>query len=144
MNNILQKYPRILAISPTSRGFGYALIEGHKSLALWGMKWIEGNKNASCIKKAEKMIDRYNPQVFVLEDTAAKGSLRSRRIQALTKRLVAGAEKRTVKWCCSPKSKYGGSFWVMIWGRNTPSPKSSRRSFRRNLVSVCRQNAGPG
>jgi Holliday junction resolvasome RuvABC endonuclease subunit len=97
MNNILEKYPRILAIAPTSKGFGYAVIEGHKSLAVWGIKWIEGDKNAGCLKKVEKMIAHYSPQVLILEDTATKGSLRSRRIKALTKRLVAVAERRTVK-----------------------------------------------
>jgi Holliday junction resolvasome RuvABC endonuclease subunit len=97
MNNILTKYPRILAIAPEHRGFGYALIEGHKVLAGCGMKWIGGEKNAGCIKKAEKMIAHYNPQVLVLENTRIKGSHRSQRIKVLTKRLLGVAEKRNVK-----------------------------------------------
>jgi Holliday junction resolvasome RuvABC endonuclease subunit len=43
------------------------------------------------------MIALYNPQVMVLEDTAAKGSRRSSRIKTLTKRLVVLAERHTIK-----------------------------------------------
>ena len=97
MKNILPKYPRILAIAPSSNGFGYAVLEGHKVLVDWGVKRVEEHKNAGCVKKVEAMIARYNPQVMVLEDTASEGSLRSPRIQTLTKRLVAVAERRAVK-----------------------------------------------
>jgi Holliday junction resolvasome RuvABC endonuclease subunit len=97
MNKSLPQYPRILAIAPSTRGFGYAVIEGHKLLVDWGVRSVEGDKNSGSIKKAEEMIALYNPQVMVLEDTAAKESRRSPRIQALTKRLVAVAESHTIK-----------------------------------------------
>jgi Holliday junction resolvasome RuvABC endonuclease subunit len=97
MNDILPKYPRILAIAPSSGGFGYAVLEGHKLLVDWGMKRVEDHKNAGCVKKVEAMIAHYNPEVLVLEDTATKGSLRSPRIRTLTKRLVAVAERRALK-----------------------------------------------
>jgi|ERR1035437_650704 Holliday junction resolvasome RuvABC endonuclease subunit len=97
MNKSLPKYPRILAIAPSTKGFGYAVFEGHKMLVHWGVKSVKGDKNAGAIEKVEDMIARYNPQVMVLEDTAAEGSRRCPRIQALTKRLVAVAEGRTIK-----------------------------------------------
>jgi Holliday junction resolvasome RuvABC endonuclease subunit len=97
MNKTLPKYPRILAIAPSTKGFGYAVFEGHKMLVHWGVKSVKGDKNAGAIEKVEDMIARYNPQVMVLEDTATKGSHRAPRIQALTKRLVAVAERRTIK-----------------------------------------------
>ena len=97
MNKIFPKHPRILAIAPSTKGFGYAVLEGHMELVDWGVKYVEGDKNAGSIKKAEEMIAHYIPQVMVLEDTLAKGSRRSARIQALTKRLIALAESRTVK-----------------------------------------------
>jgi Holliday junction resolvasome RuvABC endonuclease subunit len=73
------------------------VLEGHKLLVDWGVKSIEGDKNSGSIEKVEEMIAHYNPQVMALEDTAIKGSRRSRRIQALTQRLVAVAEGRTIK-----------------------------------------------
>jgi Holliday junction resolvasome RuvABC endonuclease subunit len=97
MKTSLPKYPRILAITPSSRGFGYAVLEGHKLLVDWGVRSVEGDKNSGSIKKVEKMIDHYDPQVMALEDTGSKGSRRSPRIQALTKRLVVVAESHTIR-----------------------------------------------
>jgi Holliday junction resolvasome RuvABC endonuclease subunit len=98
MNKAAPKYPRILAITPSTRGFGYAVIEGQKTLVDWGVKSSEGDKNGGSIKKVEEMIALYNPQVMVLEDTGgAKGSRRSPRIQKLTKRLVAVAESHAIE-----------------------------------------------
>ena len=97
MNKKLPKYPRILAIEPSTKGFGYAVLEGHKLLVDWGVRSVTGNKNAGAIKKVGEMIAHYKPQVLVLEDTANEGSCRSPRIRALTKRLVALGEKRSIK-----------------------------------------------
>ena len=97
MNKIFPKHPRILAIAPSTKGFGYAILEGHKELVDWGVKSVEGDKNAGSMEKVEELIAHYNPHVMVLEDTLAKGSRRCARIQALTKRLIALAESRTIK-----------------------------------------------
>jgi Holliday junction resolvasome RuvABC endonuclease subunit len=97
MNTIIPKYPRILAIAPSTRGFGYAVIEGHKILVNWGVRSVKGDKNAGSIQKVEGMIAHYEPQVIVFEDTRAKGSHRSTRIQALTKQLVAVGRNHNIK-----------------------------------------------
>ena len=97
MNQSLPRYPRILTIAPCTKGFGYAVLEGHKLLVGWGVKTVEGDKNDGAIKKVEEMLAHYNPQVMVLEDTAIKGSRRSTRIKRLTKRLVAVAERHNIK-----------------------------------------------
>ena len=97
MTKVLPKHPRILAVAPSTNGFGYAVIEGQKVLVDWGVKLVEGDKNAGSIEKVEGMIAHYNPQVMVLEDTANKESHRSPRIKALTKLLVVVAEDRSVK-----------------------------------------------
>ena len=97
MNTNFSKYPRILAITPSTKGFGYAVLEGQKLLVDWGVKSVTRDKNAGSIEKVEEMIAHYDPQVMVLEDTAIKGSRRSPRIQALTKCLIAVAERRNIK-----------------------------------------------
>lgn len=97
MNTIFPKYPRILAIAPSTRGFGYAVLEGRKELVDWGVKSVTGDKNAGSMEKVEEIIAHYNPQVMVLEDTEAKGSRRSARIRVLTKRLIALAESREIR-----------------------------------------------
>src|ERR1035441_8690507 len=97
MNKVFPKYPRILAITPSTKGFGYAVLEGQKLLVDWGVKSVTRDKNAGSIEKVEEMIAHYDPQVMVLEDIAIKGSRRSPRIQALTKCLIAVAERRNIK-----------------------------------------------
>jgi Holliday junction resolvasome RuvABC endonuclease subunit len=110
MNKSLPKYPRILAIAPSTKGFGYAVFEGHKMLVHWGVKSVKGDKNAGAIEKVEHMIARYNPQVMVLEETASKESRRSLRIKKLTKGLVAIAEKRTIKVVLFSQKQIGRVF----------------------------------
>lgn len=92
MEKINPKYFRILAIAPSSRGFGFAVLEDQEKLVDWGVKSIKGNKNTGSIAKVEEMIAHYQSGVIVLEDHSAKPSRRSARIRALGKRIVAMAE----------------------------------------------------
>jgi hypothetical protein len=94
---IHQKNVRILAIAPSSRGFGFAVMEGEDTLIDWGVRSVTGNKNADALKKVEAMIALYNPGVLVLEDASAKRSRRSRRIRDLTKQIMATAASRRMK-----------------------------------------------
>jgi hypothetical protein len=80
---------RILAIAPSSRGFGFAVMEGGETLVDWGVKSVAGDKNADALKKVGAMISLYKPAVLVLEDASAKWSRRSRRIRDITKTIAA-------------------------------------------------------
>lgn len=83
-----QRNDRVLAIAPSTRGFGFAVIEGNATLVDWGVTSVaSGNKNADTLKKTEAMVDLYQPAVLVLEDASARGSRRSRRIRKLTKKI---------------------------------------------------------
>lgn len=93
MKKTIPQYPRILAIAPSSRGFGFALLEGLNVLADWGVKSIKGDKNAGCVSKVAEMGAHYQPDVIVLEDAAIKPSRHSPRIQALGKRIAALAKR---------------------------------------------------
>ena len=85
----IPSHPRILAIAPSSRGFGYAVVEGYDALVDWGVKEIKKDKNAGAVARLKDMIRLHEPEVFVLEDAGAKGSRRHLRIRALAKRMVA-------------------------------------------------------
>src|ERR1700733_322221 len=92
-----QKNDRILAIAPSSRGFGFAVVEGGDTLVDWGVRSVTGNKNVDALKKVEAMIALYKPVVLVLEDASAKGSRRSRRIRKLTKEIIETAGSQRMK-----------------------------------------------
>jgi Holliday junction resolvasome RuvABC endonuclease subunit len=96
MRETLPKYPRILAIAPSTRGFGFAVVEGLDMLVDWGVKSIRGDKNTQSISKVEELISHYEPHVIVLEDASIKPFRRSERIRALSKRIVGVAKRRNV------------------------------------------------
>jgi Holliday junction resolvasome RuvABC endonuclease subunit len=133
VNKTFPKYPRILAIAPSTRGFGYAVLEGHNILVDWGVRSIKGDKNAGSIEKVEKMIALYEPQVMVLEDTGAKESRRSPRIQALTKQLIAVAESRTIKVALFPRKQVRQVFFADGCGTKHALAEIIARQFPEEL-----------
>jgi len=96
MKKTLPKYPRILSIAPSTRGFGFAVLEGLDTLVDWGVKSVTGDKNHGSIKKVQELIAHYEPEVMVLQDTSIKHSRRAARIRALSRKIIALAATRKV------------------------------------------------
>jgi hypothetical protein len=108
MTELFSKYPRVLAVDPTTKGFAYAVFEGPTLLIDWGLIYIEGQKRSGRILRLTKLIERYASDVLVLEDCNRQGSRRrssARRIildtvliaranQIRTKRFPRSAIKR--------------------------------------------------
>jgi hypothetical protein len=97
MIQLHQKYFRVLAISPSTRGFGFAVLEGEQTLVDWGVKSVAGDKNAQCVAKVKEMLGHYRPDVMVLQDHSRKDSRRSIRIRTLSRQIVALASMQKVK-----------------------------------------------
>jgi len=97
MNKIQPKHFRILAIAPSTRGFGFAVLEGQEMLVDWGVKTVKKNKNIRSLAKVKALIADYEPGVLVLEDALAKGSRRSPRIKALNLQIIELASTCNVK-----------------------------------------------
>lgn len=97
MSQIPQRHFRILAIAPSTRGFGFAILEGEATLVDWGVKTVEGNKNARSLAKVDEMIAHYQPTVIVLQDHSSKDSRRSARIRTLSRQIIALASRRKVR-----------------------------------------------
>src|SRR5437016_10027402 len=95
MSRSNEKNLRIIAIAPSTRGFGFAVLEG-ETLIDWGVKTVKGDKNKQCLPKVRKMIAHYQPGVMVLEDHSAKGSRRSSRIRVLGEQIIAIARSQKV------------------------------------------------
>lgn len=82
----------VLALDPSSKGTGFAVLEGPEQLIDWGMKVAaRGDKNARCLKQVATLVEYYTPDVIVLEDYAGKGSHRCLRIQRLLSQIGARA-----------------------------------------------------
>jgi hypothetical protein len=88
MNQLHQKQTRILAIAPSSRGFGFAVLEEEDQLIDWGLKTVERSKTSQCLRKVEILMTHYAPTLFVLEDHLAKDFHRCERIRTLNMQFV--------------------------------------------------------
>ena len=97
MNRASRKHSRILAIAPSTRGFGFAVLEGQDTLVDWGVKSVKGDKNNRSLEKVEWLIVHYQPAAVVLQDYSTKQSRRSARIKALSQKIVAAAPNRNTR-----------------------------------------------
>jgi len=96
MNKISPNHFRVLAIAPSSRGFGFAVLEGPETLVDWGVKSMKGDKSIRSLEKVEELLALFRPGVIVLEDHSAKDSRRAARIRKLSKGIIALARRRNV------------------------------------------------
>ena len=72
---------RVLALDPTSRGFGFVVLESPTMLVDWGVKTTRPKEEAKALAKVLEVIRHYQPEIIVLEDH--RGSRRCARIQSL-------------------------------------------------------------
>ncbi len=94
MIQIRKRKFRILAVSPAVRGVGFAVLDADGTLADWGVKLIDGNKNAASLAKIVKLMAENEPGLLVLEDALAKVSFRSPRVRKLFKSVTDMAKRR--------------------------------------------------
>jgi Holliday junction resolvasome RuvABC endonuclease subunit len=107
MSRAYTKDIRVLAIDPSTRGFGFAVLEGPNRLIDWGVKETKTDKKRRSLKLIDDLIERYEPSVIVVEDYAEKGSRRCRRIQGLINDIskLASRTKVRVRSCSRAKVK---------------------------------------
>src|SRR5262249_27670670 len=61
----------------------------------WGVKEVRGDrKHARCLVKIVAILDQYQPDVLVLQDTSPRGTLRARRITKLNSAIAELATGR--------------------------------------------------
>lgn len=109
--------PFVLAISPSPRGFAFALFQGPERQVDWGVKEIRGaDRDARVLKAVEDLFTLYQPQTLVVEETRTKESRRRLRNRALHKSIATLAERRgivvvrypraTVSQCFAPEGAH--------------------------------------
>lgn len=88
-----QKNTRVLAIDPSTRGFGYAVLEGTERLIDWGVKETRADKSKRALNSVPDLIEIYQPQTLAVEDYTGNGSRRCERIVEL----IAAVSKHVLK-----------------------------------------------
>jgi Holliday junction resolvasome RuvABC endonuclease subunit len=82
--NDFRRYALVLAIYLNARGFAFVIFESALSPVDWGVKEVRGlRKHARCLVKIVAILDRYQPDVLVIQDTWSQGTPRARRIVKL-------------------------------------------------------------
>jgi len=92
---------RILAIDPGTRETGVAILE-NESLCFYGVKTLKKKRPKTVLlKEARKIIYRliedYDPQVFVIEKTFFSKNLYTSHLQDLSKEMIAAAKRKGLK-----------------------------------------------
>jgi Holliday junction resolvasome RuvABC endonuclease subunit len=72
---------RLMGLHCGTKGFGFVVFEG-EALHDWGTAIARGDKNAMCLRKLARLLDRYSPETVVLE-SADGGKGRAERIVLL-------------------------------------------------------------
>jgi len=110
MSRAYTKDIRVLAIDPSTRGFGFAVLEGPNRLIDWGVKETKTDKKRRTLQLIDELIERYQPSVVVVEDYAGKGSRRCRRIQALINDILKLALNRKIRGRSFSRAKVKQAF----------------------------------
>jgi RNase H-fold protein (predicted Holliday junction resolvase) len=97
MDYILPEELRVLAIDPSTRGLGYAILEGPHRLLDWGVKQATDDKNAECVRIVKNLIKQYRPHVLVLENVEGNDSRRRTRVRELLQAIRETARQLGVK-----------------------------------------------
>ncbi|TAM80982.1 MAG: hypothetical protein EPN47_13945 [Acidobacteria bacterium] len=95
MNPPFQGPRRVLAIDPSRRGFGFAVLDGPGALVDWGLKRAKGK--GKYLERATALIRRYQPEVLVVERTSDQGCRRRGRALRVIRNLPALARTRHLR-----------------------------------------------
>jgi Holliday junction resolvasome RuvABC endonuclease subunit len=97
MNSNRKNEARVLAIAPCVQGIGFIVFNGPRLPIDWGIKWTRNQKNAKGLAKIAELIDRYQPDVVILEDHRGEGSRRAKRIEDLLDAIAALGHRRNIE-----------------------------------------------
>jgi hypothetical protein len=100
----------VLSLYLFQRGLAFVLFEGPESPFDWGVKEIKGKKKSTrTLTEIKRLIDRYRPEVLIIEDTG-KNAPRTSRIRKLYRMLLHLAEAEYVDMHLCAKTEVQACF----------------------------------
>jgi hypothetical protein len=84
---------RVLAVAPSSKGFGYAVLEEPFKLVDWGVKSVSGNWKIQGVTKVKELVELYAPHLIALPDVSGGNRRRSKRAQLVSDLVQFAKEK---------------------------------------------------
>ena len=130
-----------MGFHPTSRGFGWVAFEGPFAPYDWGIVSAKGDKNGVCLRALEKLLARLEPETLALEASGRRASIRSGRIDRLSKAVMALAADRGVDVAVHTRADIQSCFkTVGAWTRQEIAEAVARHvdAFRHQLPKARR------
>lgn len=91
------RYNLVLAVYPNTRGFAFVAFEGPFSPVDWSAREIRGrHKNQRCLIGVTALLERFQPDVVVLQDMSSTGTRRAHRLRVLNAGIGELAEERGI------------------------------------------------
>jgi len=100
----------VLAIYPSSRGFGWIALEGPFAVVESGLHQATKDKNAGCVRALDRLIRRIKPSALVLEAFDKRSSVRSGRIRRLCLSFVTLAADRGLELAVYTRDEVRAAF----------------------------------
>jgi hypothetical protein len=94
---------RVLAAHPTSRGFGWVVLDGPLSPVAWGIASARPSRSSRSLARFERLLAKYAPAVFVMEDFDAPSANRAVRVRELCRAMCHLAAARGTQTQVYPK-----------------------------------------
>jgi len=87
---------KTLGVAPSTRGLGYAVMDGAATLLDWGVKVSKGGgKNQRCLSHLARLVETCQPDLLALPDT--RGSRRGPRVKLLIGEMEAMAAEAGIR-----------------------------------------------
>lgn len=83
-----------LAIYPNTRGFGFACMEGSKTILDFGVVSVRPICNKKTLRRFQCMVDYYQPTLLLIQDPKGKYGCHGKRTRQLIKTIEEYAEVR--------------------------------------------------
>ncbi len=99
------KPPVLLSIYPNNRGFGYALMEDPQKLLDYGIVTIRPLCNGRILKRIEKLLDYYKPQIVITQDYKCPHARYGKRNKALIWAIVELAQRKNLEVHCYTRTQ---------------------------------------
>ena len=87
---------RVLALDPISRGLGIVVFESPSLPIEWSVKEVRDRKEERCLTLIADLLDRFQPDIIVMEDTDSPTCRRCLRVRALIHSIGAFTASRHV------------------------------------------------
>ncbi len=100
----------VLAVHPTTRGFGWILFENPHSPADWGSASAKQGRKSKLLARFERILRRFKPDTLVLEEFEGSTIRRGTRAQDLCRAMLHAAQVAGLDTRVYPRDAIQASF----------------------------------